>query len=246
MIMDNAFLASGIHYSFGEVSLLNNISFGIPEGGALVIGGRSGCGKSTLLEICASLQTPRAGEVLWEGKNIACFNHEQLANARQRIGFVFQKHALIHNFNIFDNIALPLRYHTVLSEKDIRIKVKHCMDDFGLFNVDGKFPNQLSAGQSKCAAIARALILGPRILFVDEPTAGIDPFTEACIAHVINHLRERDRLTVCMICNDIQTIRLMNCPVKILEEGRLFDVRGASGYGEAPVPAVVESFREML
>jgi ABC-type transport system involved in resistance to organic solvents, ATPase component len=244
--MDETFRVMGISYSFGDVSLLRNISFEIPEGGALVIGGRSGCGKSTLLEICASLRTPKTGEVFWEGKNIADFNHEQLTAARQRIGFVFQKHALIHNFTIFDNIALPLRYHTALSEKDIRIKVKRCMDEFGLFNVDGKFSNQLSAGQSKCAAIARALVLGPRILFVDEPTAGIDPFTEECVANVFNHLRGSDRLTICMICNDIQTIRHMNCPVKILEEGKLFDIHDTTVHEDAPVPAVVASFREML
>ena len=69
--MDNTFRVAGIYYSFGDVSLLKNISFEIPEGGALVIGGRSGCGKSTLLEICAGLRTPKAGEVFWEGKNIA-------------------------------------------------------------------------------------------------------------------------------------------------------------------------------
>jgi phospholipid/cholesterol/gamma-HCH transport system ATP-binding protein len=244
--MDDVFRVTGIHYSFGDFVVLKNISIEIPEGGAVVICGRSGCGKSTLLEICAGLRTPESGQVFWEGRCLADFNHEQLINARQRIGFVFQKNALIHNFNIFDNIALPLRYHTALSEKDIRIKVKHCMDGFGLFNVDGKFPNQLSAGQSKCAALARALVLAPRILFVDEPTAGIDPFTEECIANVVNQLRVSDQLTVCMICNDVQTIRYMNCPVKILEEGRLFDVRDTGVQGDVIVPAVVTSFRHML
>jgi phospholipid/cholesterol/gamma-HCH transport system ATP-binding protein len=244
--MDNTFRATGIYYSFGDVSLLNNISFEIPEGGALIVGGRSGCGKSTLLEICASLRTPKSGEVFWEGKCLAGFIHDQLIAARQRIGFVFQKHALIHNFKIFDNIALPLRYHTALSEKDIRIKVKHCMDEFGLFNVDDKFPNQLSAGQSKCAALARALVLGPRILFVDEPTAGVDPFTGESIANVINHLRASDRLTVCMICNDVQTIRYMDCPVKILEEGRLFDIRDPAAFNDGPALAMAGYFKERL
>jgi phospholipid/cholesterol/gamma-HCH transport system ATP-binding protein len=244
--MDDTFCATGIQYSFGDFVVLKNISFEIAEGGAIVICGRSGCGKSTLLEICAGLRTPEAGGVFWEARNIADFNHEEIISARQRIGFVFQKHALIHNFTIFDNIALPLRYHTALSEKDIRIKVKRSMDELGLFNVDGKFPNQLSAGQSKSAALARALVLGPRVLFVDEPTAGIDPITQECIANVLNHFRTHDRLTVCMICNDVRTIRLMKCPVKILEEGKLFNLRDAGAFNEGPVAAIAEYFKECL
>jgi ABC-type transporter Mla maintaining outer membrane lipid asymmetry ATPase subunit MlaF len=88
--------------------------------------------------------------------------------------------------------------------------------------------------------------LGPRILFVDEPTAGIDPITQECIANVLNHFRTHDRLTVCMICNDVRTIRLMDCPVKILEEGKLFDLRDAGAFNEGPVAAIVEYFKECL
>lgn len=244
--MAEVLTVANVYYSFGEVSLINNISIEISEAGALIIAGRSGCGKSTFLEMCASLRAPDSGQVLWEGKNIACFNKEQLTAARKRIGFVFQKHALIHNFSIYDNIALPLRYHTGISEKEIRAKVKNTMDELGLFNVDGKFPNQLSAGQSKCAALARALVLSPRILFADEPTAGVDPFTAQCIAQAVNHLRETEKLTVCMVCNDLSIIRRMQCPVKILEEGRLFDIGDAQSINASPVPAGVASFLEML
>ena len=244
--MTDVLSISKVGFSYGAGALLHAVSFDIPEAGALIISGRSGCGKSTVLELCAGLRAPDSGGVSWEGRNIAGFNHEQMTAARKRIGFVFQKHALIHNFTIFDNIALPLRYHTDVPEKDIRAKVKNIMDELGLFNVDRKFPNELCAGQSKCAALARALILGPRILFADEPTAGVDPFTARCIASALNHLRESDKLTVCMVCNDVNTMRGMQCPIKILEEGRLFDVRDTGETGGPPVPEAVEYYREML
>jgi phospholipid/cholesterol/gamma-HCH transport system ATP-binding protein len=222
--MNDALNAVDIRFSFGDHVLLKGISFSVGAGGMMAIAGRSGCGKSTLLEICASLRSPDGGKILWDGVCVADLPHHGLVNARQRIGYVFQKHALIHNFTVFDNIALPLRYHRDIPERDVRTAVRLCMEELGLFNVDKKFPNELSAGQSRCAAIARALVMGPSILFLDEPTAGVDPVTAEGITGVLKEMNGSRRIAIVMLCNNVTTIKRMQCTVKVLDKGGLFDV----------------------
>jgi ABC-type methionine transport system ATPase subunit len=232
--MTEAFTANDITFSFAEAPLLKGISLSVAAGGAVAIAGRSGCGKSTLLELCAGLRTPASGSVTWDGVDIARLTHEGLMKARRNIGYVFQKHALIHNFTIYDNIALPLRYHRHLGERDERAAVKGCMEKLGLFDVDRKFPNELSAAQSRCAAIARAVIMGPRIVFLDEPTAGVDPVTAGTIATVLVELNASRGTAVVMICNNPEILKMMQCPVMVLDNGALYDyrdpARGHSGH----------------
>jgi ABC-type transporter Mla maintaining outer membrane lipid asymmetry ATPase subunit MlaF len=211
----------------------------------MVIGGRSGCGKSTLLEICAGLLPPKSGRIFWEGRNIAEFTQGERIAARQRIGYIFQKHALIHNFTIFDNVALPLRYHTDQSEREIRSAVRRLLEEVGLFGVDGKFPNELSSGQTKCAAIARSLIMNPNIVFADEPTSGVDPFTQSCIVNVIAQYRIEHQATVVMISNEAKTIENFNSPVKILENGKIVDRSVLQEQTQDAAPAIIPTFPEM-
>ncbi len=235
-----------LRYSFNDIHVLKGVSIALCEGEALIIAGRSGCGKSVFLEICAGLLAPSSGNVFWEGQCITQYSAIQLSSARRRIGFVFQKHALIHNFSIFDNIALPLRYHSVFSEREIRIKVRQYMEELGLFDVDRKFPNELSSGQVKCAALARALIMDPRILFADEPTAGVDPYTERCITNVINTVRSNKQMTVLMLCNDSSAIRHLQWPVSILDNGKLVGLRSSTDAVDNGQSPVIATFREML
>ncbi len=223
--MTEAFTARDITFSFGEAPLFRGISLSVAAGGTVAIAGRSGCGKSTLLEIFSGLRTPESGSVTWNGVDIARLTHEGLMTARRNIGYVFQKHALIHNFTVYDNIALPLRYHRHLGERDERATVKDCMGKLGLFDVDRKFPNELSAAQSRCAAIARAVIMGPSIVFLDEPTAGVDPVTAGAIANVLLELNQSRGMALVMICNNVEILKIMKCPVMVLDNGTLYDYR---------------------
>jgi phospholipid/cholesterol/gamma-HCH transport system ATP-binding protein len=244
--MSPVFQAQHLKFSFGIAPVIKDVSFDLFPGDALIVAGRSGCGKSAFLELCAGLLHPQSGKVLWEGKCISEFTQEEFTEARQRTGFVFQKHALIHNFTIFDNIALPLRYHTAIAERDIRAKVNRLMEELGLFAVDHKFPNELSLGQAKCAALARALIMDPCIVFADEPTAGVDPFTGECIARVINTVRMEKRPVVIISSNDRATIRSMQCPVKILDNGELIDIREGQASTDELRPVILKALQEML
>jgi phospholipid/cholesterol/gamma-HCH transport system ATP-binding protein len=226
--MSNALEVKDIRFSYTGTPVLRGISFSVPQGGMFVITGRSGCGKSTLLEICSSQRTPDAGRVEWDGGNIAGLTHDGLVKARTHIGFVFQKHALIHNFTIFDNIALPLRYHRDLSERDVHANVKACMDELGLFNVDKKFPNECTAAQLSCSAIARAVVMSPSLLFLDEPTAGVDPVTARGIANVLLAMNASRGIALVMVCNMLEILKGLTCPVTVLDNGILYDHKDPS------------------
>ncbi len=223
--MTDAFEAGEVRFSFTGLTLLKGITFRIPRGGMFVIAGRSGCGKSTLLELCSSQRSPDSGTIRWEGLDVADFTHDALMRARRRIGVVFQKHALIHNFTVFDNIALPLRYHRNIPEREVRATVKASMEELGLFGVDARFPNELSAAQSRCAAIARAVVMGPAIVFLDEPTAGVDPVSARGMANVLLDMNRSRGISFLVMCNSADTIRQLECPTAILDNGNLYDIQ---------------------
>jgi len=223
--MSDALQVKDIRFSYAGTPVLKGISFTVPAGGRFAITGRSGCGKSTLLEICSSQRTPESGMVAWDGEGISELSHNGLVRARTRIGFVFQKHALIHNFTIYDNVALPLRYHRDLSEHEVRASVKALMDELGLFNVDKKFPNECTAAQACCAAIARAVVMSPVLLFLDEPAAGVDPVTARGITNVLMEMNATRGIAIVMVSNTIEILKSMACPVSVLDDGKLYDYR---------------------
>jgi ABC-type transporter Mla maintaining outer membrane lipid asymmetry ATPase subunit MlaF len=226
--MADALEVKDIRFSYAGTPVLKGISFNVPAGGKFVIAGRSGCGKSTLLEICSSQRTPESGTVLINGDNIAGLSHDGLVRARQRIGFVFQRHALIHNFTIFDNIALPLRYHRDISEREVRAIVKASMEELGLFNVDKKFPNECTAAQACCAAIARAVVMSPQLVFLDEPTSSVDPVTARGIANVLWEMNSKRGIAIVMVCNSVEILKGVDCPVNVLDNGKLYDYKDPS------------------
>jgi ABC-type methionine transport system ATPase subunit len=223
--MAEALRVENVKFRFPGLPLLTGVTFSVFQGGMFAITGRSGCGKTTLLELCASLRNPQSGIVFWNEQSLAGLTHGGLMLARQGIGYVFQKHALIHNFTVFDNIALPLRYHRRKTERDVRVTVQKCMEELGLFNVDKRFPNELSAAQSRCAAIARAVVMEPSLLFLDEPTAGVDPMTATGIASVLKDLNSSKGMSVVMVCNNVDVLKSLSCTVTVLDNGKLFDYR---------------------
>jgi phospholipid/cholesterol/gamma-HCH transport system ATP-binding protein len=242
--MSEALRVENMRFSFSGEPLLAGVSLSVSAGGMLAIAGRSGCGKTTLLEICASLRQPREGTVFWDGVDLASLPRAEIMRRRQGIGYVFQKHALIHNFTVFDNIALPLRYHRHMADSDVRRVVHTGMEELGLRDVDKRFPNELSAAQSRCAAIARAVVMGPKLLFLDEPTAGVDPVTAEGIGRALVSMNAARGLTVVAACNNVDVLKVLSCPVAVLDSGTLRDYRdtaAAQGGGEAMFKVLRES-----
>ena len=217
-----------VFYSPGRFPLLRGINLTVEAGVIILISGRSGSGKSSLLEICAGLKRPDRGTIFWGTTDIARLSREELLVARQRIGYVFQQHALIANYSVFENIALPLRSKGTFSEYEIGVRVRTVMEEVALFGVEHHFPESLSGGQLRSASIARALVTDPDILFVDEPAGGQDPDGVAGIRGVLIDQQRRRRKTIVSVSHDPDLWEPLACGKYILRDGRLEMVSGST------------------
>ena len=197
---------------------LRSIDLCIYRGEYLSISGPSGCGKSTLLSLLGLLDMPTSGEYFIEGKNVSSLSLNQAADIRNaKIGFIFQSFNLIDELSVFDNVALPLRYHhTKPSKQVIAEKVKACLEKVGLGHRMSHKPNQLSGGQQQRVAIARALVAEPAILLVDEATGNLDSKSGDQVMQVLSELHAAGT-TICMVTHDPRYSDMATRQLKLLD-----------------------------
>jgi phospholipid/cholesterol/gamma-HCH transport system ATP-binding protein len=173
--MEIALEVRNVFFRIDHRVIFQDLSFSLRRGEALLILGASGSGKSLLLKICAGLIIPEEGKVILGGMDLALAAKETLQDLRAKVGFVFQNSALISNMAIYDNVALPLRYHKKGSETEVRVRVEEKMALFGVHqNIYRSIPAQLSLEMHKRAALARAFILDPELLLLDQPAGGLE------------------------------------------------------------------------
>src|ERR1700676_3058844 len=160
---------------YGPKIVMQNLSLDVVEGAITCIIGLSGAGKSTILRLLNGLKKPDSGRVFVQGNDITEMRERDLIELRRSIGFAFQFSALFDSLTIGENVALPLREHTKMSDAEIRKLVSATLDSVGLAHVEERFPSELSGGMVKRAGFARAVITNPRAVLYDEPTTGLDP-----------------------------------------------------------------------
>jgi ABC-type transporter Mla maintaining outer membrane lipid asymmetry ATPase subunit MlaF len=191
-----------VMFAYGPMPVLRNISLAVKRGQITIISGKSGNGMSTLLEVCVGLHVPKSGHVRWDGIDLASTTKEELLRLRQSIGYMFQSGALISNFTVYENIALPLRSRGRFTESEIDKRVRNEMEQLMLFNVDSHYPEALSVFQSKAVALARALIAEPSMLLLDDPVGGVDPGTAQGLLNIIEDRWKRTGMGIIMISHD--------------------------------------------
>ncbi len=214
---------------FGAQTVLDGINLDIAEGETMVIMGGSGCGKSTLLRhLIGSLQ-PSEGSIKIFGEEIATVGEAGLDSVRKKFGILFQSGALFNSMSLADNIALPLREHTTLDSHIIEIQVMIKLELVGLREHANKFPSQISGGMKKRAGLARALALDPRILFYDEPSAGLDPVTSAEIDQLMLDLTRKLGVTSVVVTHEMDSAFTIADRMTMLDKGRalMIDTRAA-------------------
>lgn len=207
--------------SFGPRRVLDKVNLKINKGEVTVIMGGSGCGKSTLLRHIIGSHIPDEGEIFIMGQNITNLADTEFDRIKKKFGMVFQNAALFDSMTVEDNILLPLREHTRLDEKIMRIMVKMKLELVGLRGFENLMPSQLSGGMRRRVGLARAIALDPEIVFFDEPTAGLDPIVAGVVDKLILDLSKKLNITSVVVTHDMKSVFSIADRVAMLYEGKV-------------------------
>ncbi len=206
---------------YGEHEVLKSVSFDIARGLNNILIGASGSGKTVFLRQLIRLEKPDSGTISVDGQDIASISESELAPVRRKFGMVFQMSALFDSMNVFDNVAFMLREHTRLSAKEITEKVTQRLEALGVGHALKKMPSELSGGMRKRVAVARALVLEPKILIYDEPTTGLDPITSRTVDDLIEETREKFGVTSVLISHDMASVFRIGHRITYLYQGEI-------------------------
>ena len=206
---------------YGRRRILHGVDFRVNAGEIRVIMGGSGSGKSTLLRHMLGLNRPAGGTVTLFGVDMARASEREKLDVRKRIGVSFQGGALLTSMTVGDNVALPLREHTRLDEQTIRIMTGIKLEVVNLGGFQDLMPSQLSGGMVKRAALARAIVMDPRLLFFDEPSAGLDPVVSAELDELILRLRDALRMTIVVVTPELESAFKIADSITVLDQGKV-------------------------
>jgi phospholipid/cholesterol/gamma-HCH transport system ATP-binding protein len=207
--------------SFGENPILRDLSLQVRAGEALCILGRSGTGKSVTLKLIISLLKPEQGQIWIEGEDITGLHARDLSRVRRKMGFLFQGAALFDSLTLYENLALPLLRLTSKTPAEIDAIIDRVLRDVGLGDDRQRMPSELSGGMRKRAGLARALVLEPRILLVDEPSSGLDRITASEIDELLLRQKVEHRTTLIVVTHDVRGARRIADRIAVLNQGRL-------------------------
>lgn len=207
--------------SFGGKTVLEDVSFAVPCGTVCAVMGGSGSGKSTILRHLIGAYKPDEGEIYLDGEEITRLPERELARVRRKFGMLFQGGALLNSLTVGENIALPIRHHTDLSDDTIEIMVKMKLELVGLRDAEHLKPSQISGGMQKRVSLARAIALDPKIVFYDEPSAGLDPVVSGVIDKLMLDLAKVMGITSLVVTHDMHSIFRIADMVIMLHRGRI-------------------------
>jgi phospholipid/cholesterol/gamma-HCH transport system ATP-binding protein len=211
-----------VEKGFDGRKVLDQVSFSVAHGEAVCILGRSGTGKSVTLKLMIGLLMADAGKVMVEGADMATLEEDGLMKVRRRMGYLFQSAALFDSFTLCENLAMPLhRLDGSKSREQIKQAVEETLQEVGLEKDGNKMPSALSGGMQKRAGLARALVLQPKILLVDEPSSGLDRITAGEIDQLLMKVKTERHTTMVIVTHDIHGARKIADKFAVLDQGRL-------------------------
>jgi len=206
---------------YGRRRILDGISMNVRAGEIMVIMGGSGSGKSTLLRHLLGLEVPAGGTVRMLGRDVSEMTNTEMDDLRQHVGVSFQSGALFTSMSVGENVALPLRERQNLDDNTIRIMTRLKLELVSLAGFENLMPSQLSGGMIKRAAFARAIVMDPKLVFFDEPSAGLDPVVSAELDELIIKLRDALGTTIIVVTHELESAFRIADRITVLDHGRV-------------------------
>lgn len=206
---------------YGPREILHGIDLSINKDEIMIIMGGSGSGKSTLLRYLLGLGTPSSGSINLLGKDITKISNNEMHKLRQNMGVAFQGGALLSSMTVGENVKLPLREHTNLDEKTMEIMARMKLEVVNLGGFEKMMPAELSGGMIKRAALARAIVMDPKLMFFDEPSAGLDPVVSAELDELILELRDAMKMTIVVVTHELESAFKIADRITVLDQGNI-------------------------
>ena len=232
----------GLHSWYGSNHVLHGVTFDVHAGEIMVILGTSGCGKSTLLKNIIRLYKPGQGSIRLLGVEMTALEDEDIEPVLRNVGVMYQHGALLNSLTVGENVALPLEMHTDLSPELRREVAELKLRQVELVNVYDKYPPELSGGMQKRAAVARAIVLDPQIIFCDEPSAGLDPVTGRDLDSMLRTLNETLGMTMVVVTHELESIKRIAHRVTYLHDGRVLFSGPLGDALDSDIPQIREFF----
>lgn len=234
----NAIEIRDLIVDYGTRRILHGINLDIPHGQISVIMGGSGAGKSTLLRCILGLKKPTSGSIRMLDTELTTASNAKILELRKQMGVAFQGGALFSSMSVGENIQLALREHTKLDENTIRIMTRIKLDMVNMLPHEHLMPAELSGGMTKRAALARAIIMDPKLLFFDEPSAGLDPITAAELDELILLLKQSMNMTILVVTHELESAFKIADKIAIMSNGKFLVVGTPDEIRACPDPTV--------
>lgn len=223
---------------YGVQQVLDDVSLDVREGEIMVIMGGSGSGKSTLLRYLLGLHCPDGGCIRLFGKDINRLGSREWLELRKKMGVSFQGGALFNSMTVGENVCLPLQEHTELDANTMRIMSRMKLEVVNLGGFEDLMPSQLSGGMLKRAALARALVMDPSLLFFDEPSAGLDPVVAADLDNLILDIRDAMQVSIVVVTHELESAFKIADRITVLDKGRILMVGTVDEVRNSDIPRV--------
>jgi phospholipid/cholesterol/gamma-HCH transport system ATP-binding protein len=206
---------------YGDRLILDHVNLSVCKGEIMVIMGGSGSGKTTLLRHLLGLNQPTSGNILLLGKDITAMSTKELYEMRREMGVAFQGGALFSSMNVGDNVKLPLKEHTKLDDKTMDIMCRMKLEVVNLSGFENLMPAELSGGMTKRVALARAVVMDPKLLFFDEPSAGLDPIVSAELDELILKLKSAMNMSIVVVTHELDSAFRIADRITMLDKGKI-------------------------
>jgi len=239
---ENILEVENLHSWYGPQHVLDGVTFTVRTGEIMVVLGSSGCGKSTLLKNIIRLYTPKIGSIHLFGQEMTELEEEEVEGVLRNVGVMYQNGALLNSMTVGENVALSLEMHTLMSPEMRREVAELKLSQVGLTNAYDKYPKELSGGMQKRAAVARAIVMDPDIIFCDEPSAGLDPVTARGLDNLLITLNETLGMSVVVVTHELESIKRIAHRITYLHQGRVLYHGTLEGAYEAEIPQLQEFF----